>query len=137
MDFSKLLNQQLNSMLGGNMNTSMEGGGPLVWIVVALVVVGAVGVYLYMNEYFGCSSGRLAVDGKCVNLCPEGETFKSADTEKKVAKCTKGDKVNEYGFPTPTPAPTTTPAPVATTSAAVVTTPAASSTPLTDSTKKT
>jgi hypothetical protein len=117
MDFSNYLNQQLNSMFGGNQN--MEGGGLLVWVVLVLVIVGAVGVYLYLNEYFGCNSGRLLVDGKCVNLCPEGYTFKKTDLEAKVAVCTKGDKDTNYALPTPkpaaadassTPAPTTTPA---------------------------
>jgi len=124
MDFSNYLNQQLNSMFGGNQH--MEGGGLLVWVVLVLVIVGAVGVYLYLNEYFGCNSGRLLVDGKCVNLCPEGYTFKKTDLEAKVAVCTKGDKDTNYALPTPTPKPadaatTSTPAPTTTPASGTVT----------------
>ena len=121
MDFSKILNQNLNNMLGGNVG--LEGGGVMVWVVVLVVVLVAVGGYMYMNEYFGCNTGRASVDGKCVDLCPAGFTFKSTDG--KATICTGADgKDVPYAVPTPTPAPTAAPV---TTSPAATTTPVSSS----------
>jgi hypothetical protein len=105
MDFSNL-NQSLNNMLGG-----AEGGGAAVWILALVVVLAAVGVYMYLNEYFSCSSGRVSVDGKCVNMCPEGYTFKSLDEKTKGnAICTDAKGVDGT-VPIPTAAPATTSSP--------------------------
>lgn len=113
MDFSKLLNQNLNSMLGG-----AEGGGAMVWVVALVVVLAAVGVYMYLNEYFSCSAGRVSVDGKCVNICPEKYTFKSMDANNsKNGVCTKDGETPavDYSVPLPTPTPSATPVPTSST----------------------
>ena len=104
MDFSNL-NQSFNNMLGG-----AEGGGPAVWILALVVVLAAVGVYMYLNEYFSCSTGRVSVDGKCVDMCPEGYKFKSLDEKTKGnAICTnaKGED-GTVAIPTPKPTPAAT-----------------------------
>jgi hypothetical protein len=118
MEFAQSLNQTLNSILGGQMSGGqmydgqMSGGGMLIWIVIAVVFAAA--GYLYWNEYFSCHSGRVSIDKKCVNMCPEGTTFKNVNSknDKHVDCADAKGTINTYLMPqvTVAPAPTTTPA---------------------------
>jgi hypothetical protein len=104
-NFDQNLNQALNNMLGGDMN----GGGMLLWVGVLVILLIAVGVYVYyFTEYLGCSSDRVSVNGKCTNICPDGTTFKSLDKNGLVANCTNATGV-DVQYAVPTPAPVSTP----------------------------
>jgi hypothetical protein len=127
MDFVKSLNDAINNILGGQMTGGQMSGGEMnggsVWTYVALIAVAlvAVGTYLYIYEYFGCGSGRVSVDNKCVDMCPKGTTFANVNkTNDKMVDCVneKGSTV-VYDMPksVPTPTPTSAPAPATTTPA--------------------
>ena len=83
---------------------SMEGGSMVVWLVLGLIGLVAIFVAMWQYEFFGCTSGRMVIDGKCVNMCPEGLTFgRYLEDEKKVT-CSK-DHFIYLPYPTPTAAP--------------------------------
>jgi hypothetical protein len=103
-NFDQNLNQTLNNMLGGDMN----GGGMLLGVGVLVILLIAIGVYVYyFTEYLGCFPGKVSVNGTCTQICPAGTTFKSLDQTGLVATCTGVTGVDvQYAVPTPAPAST-------------------------------
>jgi hypothetical protein len=116
MDFIKSLHESLNNILGDNQMTGgdMNGGASIyTWLIVIVVLV-AVGAYLYLNEYLMCTSGRVSIDKKCVNMCPEGYSFLNVNTgNNTMVDCTDltlgGTKVFKIPQPQPKVTPTNTP----------------------------
>jgi hypothetical protein len=82
----------------------MEGNNMAVLIILGLVSLIAIFVAMWQYEYFGCTNGRMVVDGKCVDMCPEGLKFGSYNEEHKQVSCSK-DGILFTPYPTPTPAP--------------------------------
>jgi hypothetical protein len=105
MDVSRSFNN-LSRFSGGK-----DGSNMAVWIVLGLIGLVAIFVVMWQYEFFGCTNGRMVLNGKCANMCPEGLTFGSVGTENNVKKvsCSK-DNIFYSFYPIPTEAPVPTPA---------------------------